>query len=168
VGFNSGPTTQSILRSSDGGATWFAQTPVVISLSAFLTDIAFGNGEFVALGYDNTNGLPFIVSSPDGVTWTRRADPLPLGYDNYCPHIEYFSGIRAFATHSAAGAFLGALHVSLQNLDQTWSQVFAPGNPVESAYSINPNGAGLASNGRRLVIAGTVFTIARTLNVDTF
>ena len=168
VGFYVGSGTQSILRSIDGGTTWAAQTPVVISADAQLADIAFGNGEFVAIGYDNTNALPFIVSSPDGVTWTRRADPLPLGYDNYCTHIEYFSGIRAFATHSIASLVRGALHVSLQGLDREWSRVAAPGNPAESDYSINPNGAALASNGRRLVMAGTLFTIARTLNVDTF
>jgi len=167
-------TPNQVILTSPDGVTWTSQTPASIAASpnTWLSDIAFGNDEFVAVGYDNTNSFAFIVSSPDGIAWTRRSDVFPPGSIdsrfNFCPHIAYFSGIRAFCTTSESGDLLPGLHVSLQGLDQPWSRTFAIGSTQELDNVISPNGAPLASNGRRLVIAGTTFAITRTLNVDTF
>jgi len=174
VAVGNGPAAdRGVILTSPNGVTWVSRTsPSIAANFVSLEDVAFGNGEFVAVGYNGLDSFAYIISSPDGITWTQRADVFPpgpiAGRYNYIPHIAYFSGVQAFAAHSTEGDNLGGLHVSLQGLDQPWSQVFCPGNPGELGFNINPNGAALASNGRRVVLAGTLFTIARTLNVDTF
>jgi hypothetical protein len=174
VAVGNGPAAdRGVILTSSNGVTWTSRTsPSIAANFVSLEDVAFGNGEFVAVGYNGLDSFAYIISSPDGITWTQRADVFPpgpiAGRYNYIPHIAYFSGVQAFVAHSTVGDNLGGLHVSLQGLDQPWSQVFCPGNPGELGFNINPNGAALASNGRRVVLAGTLFTIARTLNVDTF
>ena len=59
-----------IYTSADAGVTWVSRTSGV---TATLSDVIFANGQFVVVGA----GL--ALTSPDGVTWTRRlttTDPL--------------------------------------------------------------------------------------------
>lgn len=52
---------------SPDGVTW---TPVNNAAPQALLDIAWANGQFVAVGYSGT-----VVTSPDGGTWTAHATP---------------------------------------------------------------------------------------------
>lgn len=62
-----------ILRSTDGAVTWTSfSSPVTTDLK----DIAFGDGVFVAgCGDFSVEDLPeeVVITSPDGLTWTKRA-----------------------------------------------------------------------------------------------
>ncbi len=66
---------------SPDGATWTQRTaPVEAGLLSRLYGVTHGNGTFVAVGHyftDDTmaTSSPVVLTSPDGVTWTRRTPP---------------------------------------------------------------------------------------------
>jgi len=76
----------SILTSNDGGVTWTAQyAPGTVFLpignGMNLYDVAYANGLLVAVGWDNSTSSGVILTSPDGINWTRvtpnpTAEPL--------------------------------------------------------------------------------------------
>jgi hypothetical protein len=70
---------------STTGATWTQST---ISLDSILSDIAYGNGLFVAVG---TKGA--IVTSPTGAAWTRRTS----GVTEHLYDVAYGAGVFAAA-----------------------------------------------------------------------
>jgi hypothetical protein len=59
---------RSLLRSTNG-VDWQEQA-LPSSASPELVAVAFGRGQFIAVGGKGT-----IISSPDGITWTNRAEP---------------------------------------------------------------------------------------------
>jgi hypothetical protein len=78
-----------ILSSSDG--LFWDQVPTRLSAPTRLGDIAFGNGQFVAVGQTSAFGVGDIIqsrailTSSDGYIWSERdsgPDPLPLNLMN--------------------------------------------------------------------------------------
>lgn len=61
------PNVPSLLRSANG-TDWQEQN-LPASASPELYGITFGRGQFIAVGGDKT-----IITSPDGITWTRRSE----------------------------------------------------------------------------------------------
>jgi hypothetical protein len=45
----------------------------VSPISDFLSGVAYGSGTFVAVGQDAANSVGTILTSPDGITWTRTS-----------------------------------------------------------------------------------------------
>ncbi len=70
------------IYTSPDGAIWTQQAlpEQVGKTSPLLNDVTYGNGLFVAVGSSATNedyiSAPTILTSPDGVTWTRRVVPM--------------------------------------------------------------------------------------------
>jgi hypothetical protein len=50
-------------------ATWM---PAQGGFAKNITGIAYGNGTFVAVGYNDNPGESIVARSPDGITWTRN------------------------------------------------------------------------------------------------
>jgi alpha-tubulin suppressor-like RCC1 family protein len=66
-----------ILTSSDNGATWAKQTVATTPVTSLnLYGITFGGNQFVAVGdWDFDTRDAVILTSPDGISWTRRTNP---------------------------------------------------------------------------------------------
>jgi hypothetical protein len=111
-----------ILTSSDG-ITW---TPQSSAGASFLSEVAYGNGIFVAVG--NT-----ILTSPHGITWT----PQSSGSDNSLSGITYGNGIFV------AGGDLGAILTSPNGV--TW---------ITRSSGITDNLSGVAYGDGILVAVG--------------
>lgn len=68
-----------IQESTDAGATWTARASTI---TGELLKVRWGNGLFVVLGGSATTGDE-IETSPDGITWTNRANPVtPAGLND--------------------------------------------------------------------------------------
>ena len=91
-----------ILTSSDNGATWTKQT-VTTTPATFLNlnGVAFGGNLFVAVGdYDFETASSVILTSPDGISWTRQTNPSP----DILRRITYVNG--TFVVVGGAGTVL--------------------------------------------------------------
>lgn len=66
-----------MMRSTDGAATWSTVTLPGMDSNTRLTDIAYGNGLFVATAYQLPSLTPALFTSPDGLNWTQSATALP-------------------------------------------------------------------------------------------
>ena len=72
-----GTTTAGIpkaIYSTNNGQTW---TTVSVPTQPYI-GMAYGNGLFVAVGYNSTSGVPQGIYSTDGITWTTASN-LPTG-----------------------------------------------------------------------------------------
>jgi uncharacterized delta-60 repeat protein len=71
--------TGLIIRSSDAGVTWAPPTvPTSVGVATItFRAVIFAGGQFVAIGQDQIGQVlsTVIVTSPDGITWTRRDVP---------------------------------------------------------------------------------------------
>ncbi len=113
-------TDAAVVRTTDGGATWYNVTPVGLSgtpASSFFLDAATG---WVALsGADPTSGTLYHTTN-GGVTWTSA--PVPFGGGS----IKFFDplhgweliGLNAGMSHEAVAVF------RTSDGGTTWSQVF--------------------------------------------
>ncbi|MGY2954787.1 hypothetical protein ACVWZQ_002946, partial [Thermostichus sp. MS-CIW-29] len=63
------------------GVSWTQRTS---GTSNQLNGVAYGNGLFVAVGWDGT-----ILTSPDGVSWTQRTS----GTSNWLNGVAYGNGL---------------------------------------------------------------------------
>lgn len=70
---NVGPT--NVAAYSPDGKTW---TSITLPVKAYWSDIAYGNGRFVAVSSDSGAGA--VAYSDDGITWTKTAMPASLGW----------------------------------------------------------------------------------------
>jgi hypothetical protein len=92
-----GANGRAVVLLSGDGVTWrAASTPPV---SGGLEAIAFGNGVFIAVGYDG------YFSSRDGDNWTKQNQPADLPHGSSGPFDALFLGDRFFATVSGGIAF---------------------------------------------------------------
>jgi len=68
-----------ILTSTDNGASWVKRIPATTPATSLnLHGIAYGAGLFVAVGDWDIDTLDAVIlTSSDGVAWTRRANPSP-------------------------------------------------------------------------------------------
>jgi hypothetical protein len=78
-------------RKNEPGATWTSRT----SQRNPLNGVTYGNGLFVAVG---RNGI--ILTSPDGVSWTRQTPPT----SNWLYGVTYGNG--TFVAVGQSGAIL--------------------------------------------------------------
>lgn len=81
-------TSWDFVISADG-VNWTVHSGVLSTAGFSFTNIAYGNGIYVALTWDNT-----YFTSPNGITWTERT--MPSGA--YPAFITYSSGAGKFAT----------------------------------------------------------------------
>lgn len=58
--------------STNGGATWTYQGTLSSTLEGTWRSIAYGNGVYVAVGWPSGSGTHYVMTSPDGITWTGR------------------------------------------------------------------------------------------------
>ena len=63
---------EAMIATSTNGTTWTERTAP--NPSATITQIIWGGGLFVAVGYDDGTDA-YIITSPDGITWTERSNP---------------------------------------------------------------------------------------------
>lgn len=68
-----------ILTSADNGTTWSKRTVATTPATSLnLYGVAFGGNQFVAVGdWDIDTFEAIILTSPDGISWTRRSNPSP-------------------------------------------------------------------------------------------
>lgn len=64
---------------STSGTNWTDPRPPGLTNLVFLS-VAFGNGEFVATGYTSQYNNMIIVTSPDGIHWTRQFSDVEVHY----------------------------------------------------------------------------------------
>jgi hypothetical protein len=67
-------------------------TPVQANFAKNITTILYGNGKFVAAGYNDNSGQLVIASSPDGITWTPASPPDANGFPKNIAGIAYGNG----------------------------------------------------------------------------
>ncbi len=72
VGMGATRTGAALIMTSPDGTTWSVVETVANTVSAQLSDIAFGGGTWVAVGGAGANR---ILTSTDGRTWTARSAP---------------------------------------------------------------------------------------------
>ncbi len=111
VGSNVGGTAGIIQTSSDRGNSWTARTvPGTVSTIRYVT---YGNGLFVAVGAkDGVDG--YIATSPDGITWTERANPQNLNLNT----IAFNDGLFVAAGESSSGVPITYITTSTDGI--TW------------------------------------------------
>lgn len=70
-----------IMRSTNG-TTWSA---VNAGITGLISNVAYGNGRFVAVGRDDPYGTQkgFIYTSTDGITWTNRTNGAGFNNENF-------------------------------------------------------------------------------------
>ena len=85
--------TNRIMYSVDGGANWSGASPAVSSGDWW--GIGYGDGKFVAVGYDSSNNN-HVLHSTDGITWTPASDlgttADPNATTNYWNGVAYGNG----------------------------------------------------------------------------
>ena len=117
-----------IVTSSDNGATWTkrqVETTPVTSLNLY--GVTFGGNQFVAVGDWDIDTLDAVIlTSPDGVVWTRRSNPSP----DVLRKISYVNG--SFIAVGGAGAVL----VSTDGV--TWTDHSIGFGPEFSAVAVKP------------------------------
>ena len=64
----------AVVFSSTDGATWTDRTPS--AARAPILAVTYGNGRFVAVGYDSRTKTMTSLTSPDGVSWTESTSPV--------------------------------------------------------------------------------------------
>ena len=127
--------TAGKIATSTNGTTWTLRNSTAVA-GAGLRAVAYGNGLWIAGGYDTIGGY---LTSIDGVTWTAMDNPFDAG--NQIRDVAYI-GNRWFLVGQA-----GRVATSLDGL--TWT-LQAGTTPFGSTYYIH----GVASNG-----AGTVVMV---------
>lgn len=142
--FVAGALSGQVFTSPDG-LVW---TPHDTGFSNFLKGIAFTGTQFVAVGTQIATGVGFqgdtassvIVTSPDGVTWTRRAST----------STPFLDGVAGTSGLSVVAADNGTVVTSSDGINWT-------------ARSLDTTNrlSGVATNGQRFVVVGqngTIFT----------
>lgn len=101
----------SVILTSPDGVNWRLQDPGVTD-AINLTGIAYGNGLFVAVGFDpfvlNASGA--VLTSPDGVKWT----PQNSGFPEALTGVAFVN--RTFAATGGQTAFPGAILTSTNGI----------------------------------------------------
>lgn len=100
-GVRSGGTFVPFATSVNGTNWTTPQTPQTVKSWRAVT---FGNGLFVAVGYDTAAGQGAVMTSPDGITWTNRTAPAS---DNTWAAVTYKDGL--FVAVSSSGTFDGVM-----------------------------------------------------------
>lgn len=94
VGDNNGsPINTWVIFTSSDGKTWIRQDGSLTGAITGLTDVAYANSEFLAVGEARV-----ILASPDGVTWARRP---ASSATPYFKSVSYGAGIRLVGTSGA-------------------------------------------------------------------
>jgi hypothetical protein len=124
---------QNIAYSTDGGSNWTLISTRPGSASNTFNSITFGNGLFVAVGYD------FIITSPNGFTWTNASGYSSVSYNA----IAYGNGYFVASTTDSSNASVG-----ISTDGQTWTSQTAP--TLGGTYS---GGLGVAFNSTSNVFA---------------
>lgn len=91
----------TIAFSPDAGRTW---TPCSSGVNRNLMGVAYGNGRFVATAYEfyQSDGLPHaVLTSTDGLTWTKQRDDRGPTYDNFSGTLAFIEG--SFYAADASG-----------------------------------------------------------------
>jgi len=126
-----------------GGQTWASQTGVEQS---FWSDVAYGNGQFVAVATQDTNR---IMTSPDGISWTPRVAPA----QNQWLSITYGGGQFVAVANQFSGATTDRIMTSPDGIN--WSAHTA----IDGNWSSITYGGGayvaVAINGANLVMRST-------------
>lgn len=81
-----------IRKVSDNGLDWHDPTPFAADL---FTDVAWGNGRFVAVGKENNDG--WVAASTDGLTWAKTAT-VPTPYQTGLASISFGNGVFVTST----------------------------------------------------------------------
>ncbi len=74
AGADSATETSAVLFSSPDGVAW---TPRTTEVSGPVNELVFENSEFIACGGSGADS-GFVITSPDGTTWTTLVDDLPV------------------------------------------------------------------------------------------
>lgn len=77
---------------SENGLDWHDPTAFV---SGLFTDVAFGNGLFVAVGKEGSDG--WVATSTDGLTWTKSAT-VPTQYATGLASVSFGNGVFLTST----------------------------------------------------------------------
>jgi Immunoglobulin domain/Beta-propeller repeat len=117
---------------SSNGITWTSRS---LGTSLLLHGITWGNGLFVAVGYDNSSGNSAILTSPNGLTWTSR-NPATRAF---LGSVAYASGIFV----AVGGSYDSTVLTSTDGV--TWTS-----RNTGTAYSLG----GIEYGRGRFVVAG--------------
>ena len=88
------------ILSSTNGSTWTTRTGPIADANWFR--VCYGAGQFIAVGSNTANNKGYIMSSPDGVTWTR----LESGVNQALQSIAYSPELNTFAVVGNNGTIL--------------------------------------------------------------
>jgi hypothetical protein len=126
----------------------------------YFCDVTYSNGLFVAVGFDgisvgsHSNGT--IITSPDGITWTRRDS----GTSNFLYGVTYINGLfvavgdENFSTYDE---YMGTIYKSSDGI--TWQLVFKNfSNPLRA----------IAYGGGLYVAVGDEGTIITSLEINSW
>ena len=165
-GSSSSSVYPPVLLTSPDGITWTNRASALAGFTSTgdfdLARVAFGNGTFVVAGtsYQSSNFVPFLLTSPDGMTWTQ----VPVSFQ---PSPNLAIGFVSFVD----GQFILSTQYALSgttNVDGTLLMT----SPNGTTWTTRDAGFGSASTGPLLnsvafgngilVAAGNTLTTAYT------
>ena len=117
---------ESRVYSSASGTTWQPSATMPASELPVIQRVDFGGGTFLAVGQEpNPSTAPgyhwLVMTSPDGVTWSRHSGPTNSGESYYLNAATYGNGVYVVAGWSGLPAQQGLALIST-NLT-AWTQV---------------------------------------------
>jgi hypothetical protein len=109
-------------------------TPVQANFAKNITTVLYGNGKFVAAGYNDNSGKLVIASSPDGITWTPAFPPDANGFPKNIAGIAYGNGkfvVAGYEDDKNTGYVSDKIVESIVAYSTdgiTWRKAATPGN----------------------------------------
>ena len=128
---------------------------VNLAAGAEISDIEYGNGVFLAAGYDTSNPQTAVAfSSADGVTWTNRTSVLPAGIKfDEALEIRYLGSEFIVTGRFFSGGF-STTGITRTTNGQTWSTPnIISANPNQTPQ-LPQNGRSVAVNGSTVLLGG--------------
>jgi hypothetical protein len=138
--------SHAILTSSDG-VMWTRHEVTAEGMGGQLKDVKWADTQFVAVGYDGEDDEGVVLTSPDGLEWTRRARGQLDGAS--------LQAVTWSGTQLVAVGWSEAIFVSPDGIDWTRKHVSgAPAGYQEGLYGIAWSGHSFVAVGD----AGTILT----------
>ncbi|MBI2924480.1 MAG: hypothetical protein HYY24_02115 [Verrucomicrobia bacterium] len=138
---------------STNGTAWQRSADLPVDRLPVIQRIAFGGGTFLAVGQEpnpppGSGGHWLVMTSPDGITWSRHPGPTDTGESHYLNAAAYGNGLYVVGGWSGLPALQGLMLISTDLT--TWAPV--TGFPVSVVNGIT------YGNGKFVAVGSAIAT----------